>query len=65
MPIDVWTSSGPPRLFGRDFHRHPLLPVWILHTWIWKDNPAGVFADFNPRVRPCPDGVPVFGEEAD
>ena len=64
VPIDVWTSSAPPRLFGRDFHRHPVLPVWILHTWIWKDNPAGVFADFNPRVRPCPDGVPVFGEDA-
>jgi hypothetical protein len=63
VPIDAWTGSAPPRLFGQDFHRHPVLPVWILHTWIWKDNPAGVFADFNPRVRPCPDGVPVFGEE--
>ena len=57
-------AAEPPRLFGRDFHRHPVLPVWILHTWIWKDNPAGVFADFNPRVRPCPDGVPVFGDDA-
>jgi hypothetical protein len=65
VPIDVWTGgSVPPRLFGRDFHRHPELPVWILHTWIWKDNPAGVFADFNPRVRPCPAGVTVFGEDA-
>jgi hypothetical protein len=63
VPVDAWTGTAPPRLFGRDFHQHPVLPLWILHTWIWKDNPAGVFADFNPRVRPCPDGVPVFGEE--
>jgi hypothetical protein len=63
VPIDVWTESGPPRLFDLDFHQHPVLPLWILHTWIWKDNPMGVFEDFNPRVRPCPDGVPVFGED--
>ena len=23
VPIDAWTTSTPPRLFGRDFHRHP------------------------------------------
>jgi hypothetical protein len=62
IPIEVWTDPNPPRLFGLDFHQHPSLPLWILHTWIWKDNPMGVFEDFNPRVRPCPDGVPVFGE---
>jgi hypothetical protein len=36
--------------------------LWVLHAWVWKDNPTGVFQDFNPRVRLCPDGVPVFGE---
>jgi hypothetical protein len=63
VPIEVWDDSAPPRLFGRDLHRHPSLPVWILHTWIWKENPMGVFEDFNPRARPCPDGVPVYGED--
>jgi hypothetical protein len=63
VPIDAWTENDPPRLFGRDFYQHPSLPMWILHTWIWKDNPMGVFEDFNPRVRPCPDGVPVYGEQ--
>jgi len=63
VPIDAWTEEYPPSLFGQDFHQHSVLPLWILHTWIWKDNPAGVFQDYNPRVRPCPDGVPIFGED--
>lgn len=62
VPVDAWTADGPPMLFGRPLHRHPTLPLWVLHAWIWKDNPDGVFADFNPRVRLCPEGVPVFGE---
>jgi hypothetical protein len=62
VPVDAWTKNSPPRLFGQRFHQHPVLPLWILHTWIWKDNPAGMFEDFNPKVRLCPDGVPVFGE---
>jgi hypothetical protein len=65
VPIEAWTDAGPPRLFGREFHQHSSLPLWILHTWIWKDNPMGVFEDFNPRIRPCPEGVPVFGTDAD
>lgn len=61
VPLEAWTSDEPPALFGVEFHEHPVLPFWILHTWIWKDNPAGMFNDWNPKVRLCPDGVPVFG----
>jgi len=63
VPVEAWTEEAAPNLFGQDFHQHPVLPLWVLHTWIWKDNPAGVFADYNPRVRMCPDGVPIFGED--
>lgn len=62
VPVDAWTGEEPPMLFGRPLHRHPSLPLWVLHAWVWKDNPSGVFADFNPRVRLCPEGVPVYGE---
>ena len=24
--------------------------AWLLHAWIWKSNPAGVFTEVNPRV---------------
>jgi len=63
VPIDAWTSAKPPRLFGVDFHQHPTLPLWVLHAWLWKDNPAGVFADWNPAVRLCPARVPIFGKD--
>jgi hypothetical protein len=61
VPIAAWTSKHPPRLFGVDFHKHPTLPLWVLHAWLWKDNPAGIFQDWNPAVRQCPNGVPIFG----
>jgi hypothetical protein len=61
VPVEAWTSDQPPTLFGLDFHQHPVLPFWVLHTWIWKDNPAGMFEDWNPKVRMCPEGVPIFG----
>jgi hypothetical protein len=61
VPVEAWTLKNPPRLFGRDFHRHPVLPLWVLHTWMWKPNPTGMFSDWNPAVRPCPSGVPIFG----
>ena len=61
VPVDAWTETTPPNLVGVDFHRHPTLPLWVLHTWIWKDNAHGVFADWNPAVRQCPANVPIFG----
>jgi len=24
-----------------------------MHAWVWKPNPAGIMADWNPRVT-CP-----------
>lgn len=37
---------------------HILVPppgpaFYLMHAWIWKPNPAGMFADFNPNVI-CP-----------
>jgi hypothetical protein len=63
VPVDQWRSTAAPELFGMRFHRHPTLPLWVLHTWLWKDNAAGVFEDWNPAVRPCPAGVPIFGTD--
>jgi hypothetical protein len=63
VPIDAWKSKRPPRLLGMELHKHPTLPLWVLHTWLWKDNPTGVFSDWNPAVRLCPAGVPIFGQD--
>lgn len=46
--------ANPPMLYGHMFHKHSFLPVYILHVWVWKANPDGLFADFNPNVTLCP-----------
>jgi hypothetical protein len=49
----------PPKLFGQRFelieagNRYGLDPFYELHAWIWKDNPRGMFDDWNPLVT-CP-----------
>jgi hypothetical protein len=46
--------SGTPSVLGMDMHvLVPAVGFWIQHAWIWKHNPAGMFADWNPEVS-CP-----------
>jgi hypothetical protein len=54
VPDTAVDPTNPPNLVGQHFHHHPYLPVYILHVWVWKTNPNGLFNDFNPRVKPCP-----------
>ena len=48
-----------PRLFGQPFmltpagNRFGLPAFYSLHAWIWKSNPDGMFAMWNPTVQ-CP-----------
>jgi hypothetical protein len=32
---------------------HPIDPYYGLRVWLWKDNPSGAFADWNPNLV-CP-----------
>ncbi|MEO8619712.1 MAG: hypothetical protein ABI625_01530 [bacterium] len=50
VPLDEWTSSQPPRLFGRDFKVNATFHVWALHVWVWERNPSGLYADWNPVI---------------
>ena len=52
---DTWTGPTP-MLYGQPFTQIDIGPLhlWKLHAYIWRDNPRGMFADFNPRVRMCP-----------
>ena len=54
IPQPAWHSNQPPRLFGRWFYRNDTLGLWTLHAWIWRSNPLGTFASYNPRVSLCP-----------
>ena len=42
--------SKPPTLFGQVFGFEEALGVYELHAWIWKNNPSGVFSEWNPKV---------------
>jgi hypothetical protein len=54
-----WTGSEPPKLFGREFdfvdagNRYGLPPFYALHAWIYRHNPSGDLAPYNPKVQ-CP-----------
>lgn len=50
VPLAMWPSEDPPQLFGQTFHRNETFGLWALHVWLWKHNPAGLFADWNPTV---------------
>jgi hypothetical protein len=56
-----YSLPQPAPLFGHAFHhafyKTTPLPFWELHAWVWRHNPLGTFADYNPRVDLCP-GTP-------
>jgi hypothetical protein len=53
---DLYTDDDRPSLFGQEFDgpmegHGPGQPIhYDLHVWLWKKNPAGMFAPFNPKV---------------
>ena len=61
-----------PMLFGQMFmktgdrlhpeipNRYEIPPFWALHVWLWKFNPSGLFAPFNPNVS-CDPGNRLHG----
>ena len=60
LSVRTHESIAPPMLFGHEFNftdapnRYGLPPFYSLHAWIWKDNPAGTFAMWNPSVHCSP-----------
>lgn len=56
---NVKTDDDRPSLFGRAFDgpmlgHSPTMPIhYDLHVWLWKHNPSGLFAPWNPDVT-CP-----------
>ena len=51
-----WKGSEPPELFGKTFdlipapNRFGLPAFYALHAWLWKPNPSGLLATWNPNV---------------
>ena len=56
VPYTRWSrDSAPPTVLGQLLKREDYLRLWYLHMWVWRENTAGLFADWNPAVR-CPAG---------
>lgn len=50
VPFTAWTSAEPPQLYGQSFMRNEAFQIWALHVWHERENPRGIFADWNPKV---------------
>lgn len=51
IPLDQWKAKDPPRVMGQAMKKAPSLGIWYLHVWVWRANPKGLFADWNPSVE--------------
>lgn len=51
VPQEPWDAENSelPTAFGLDFHSNGA-GLYILHAWVWKHNPSGLFEDWNPNV---------------
>ncbi|MFI6405165.1 hypothetical protein [Streptomyces sp. NPDC050548] len=47
------SGQAAPTLFGQTFQKDQLPGYFTLHAWIYKPNPKGLFAPWNPEVV-CP-----------
>jgi len=51
IPFQIRGEDQPaPTLFGQEFKHNFTFGLWALHAWVQKENPNGVFADWNPTV---------------
>jgi hypothetical protein len=53
IPIELTPDVSPEGFTGTgDVWDHNLgFKLWLLHAWVWKNNPAGVFNPTNPLVE--------------
>lgn len=53
-PVPPDPTIDAPMVLGHDMHvLNPALGWYIHHAWVWKNNPSGMFSDWNPDVT-CP-----------
>lgn len=50
VPPQDWPHEDPPQVLGQDLVFLEGPQVWGLHVWLGKENPDGIFADWNPDV---------------
>ena len=59
IPADAWEGPEPPQFLGQELKYkttmgpYPMPPYYEVHVWVWRNNPSGMYADWNPKVT-CP-----------
>src|SRR5688572_13207692 len=48
---EVPRDAAPPVAFGQTFRQNDEVQLLTLHAWVERDNPAGMFEDWNPVVN--------------
>jgi hypothetical protein len=43
-------TTPAPRVLGQDMVAQTGLGIWALHAWVGRENPDGLFQDWNPKV---------------
>jgi hypothetical protein len=52
VPLSEWPETRePPTVMGQELKPAPSLGIWYRHVWLWRENPSGLFADWNPLVE--------------
>src|SRR6185503_18296784 len=68
---EAWDANNelPPTLMGQVFqyvsapNRYRIPAFYELHVWAWKQNPNGMFTDWNPKVS-CEEYTPDAAEDS-
>ena len=52
VPFASWAETRePPEVMGQKLKPSKPLGIWYRHVWVFRDNPSGIFADWNPLVK--------------
>lgn len=52
VPLSEWPETkDPPTVMGQPLKVARGLKIWYRHVWVWRENPSGLFADWNPLVK--------------
>ncbi|HEX2280199.1 MAG TPA: hypothetical protein VHG52_00425 [Thermomicrobiales bacterium] len=55
VPAEPWDAEHDelPEVMGRHLHLNEALGVYVMHAWLFVDNPAGTYEDWNPDISEC------------
>lgn len=50
LPAAMWTAAEPPSFLGVPLQPEEEFGAFGLHVWVWRHNPAGMFAQAHPTI---------------